>query len=134
MTITVRDDAERAALNALLAPLNAGSGDASGDFHLLTSGDAALATLNLSATAFQNATTVTGAAQAVSNSISNSATPTAGDIAKGQLRDRANSAVLSFSISESGGGGDMIVADVTIPGDAVAVSCSGITVTLNITN
>jgi hypothetical protein len=134
MTITVRDDAERAALNALLALLNAGSGDASGDFHLLTSGDAALATLNLSATAFQNATTSNGTAQAVSNAISNSGTPTAGTIANGQLRDKANSAVLAFSITATGGGGDMIVADAVIPGDAVAVSCSGITVTLNITN
>ena len=134
MTIAVRDDAERAALDAVLALINGGAGDATGDFELLTGANAQLAFLNFSATAFQGATTNGGVAQAVSNAISNSGTPTAGTIANGRFRDRANSAVVTFSISASGGGGDMIVADPVIPANATAVSCSSITVTMNITN
>lgn len=138
MTISVRDDAERAALDAVLALINAGSGDASGDFELLTGALATLASLNFtipgSGGAFQAASSNAGVAQAISNAIANSGTPNSGTIGAGRFRDRANSAVVSFSISAGGGGGDMTVADPVIPGNATAVSCSSITVTMNITN
>jgi hypothetical protein len=134
MTISVRDDAERAALDAILALINGGSGDATGDFELLTSGNSSLAVLPLSATSFAASTTVSNQAQAVSNAITNSGTPTPGTIGNGRFRDKANSAVVSFSISAGGGGGDMIVTDPVIPSNATAVSCSGVTVTLNVTN
>lgn len=141
MTISVRDDAERAALDAILALINSGSGDASGDFELLTGALSSLCSLNFTAPgsggAFQAATTPVspgGIAQAVSNAISNSGTPNSGTIGAGRFRDRANSAVISFSMSAGGGGGDMTVADPVIPGNATAVSCSSITITLNVTN
>jgi hypothetical protein len=134
MTISVRDDAERAALDAVLALINAGSGDASGDFELLTAGSSSLAVLPFSTTSFGAATTGGGIATATSNAITNSGTPTPGTIGLGRFRDKANSAVVSFSVSASGGGGDMIVTDPVIPSNATAVSCSGVTVTLNITN
>jgi len=141
MTISVRDDAERAALDAILALINGGTGDASGDFELLTSANGSLATLPFtipgSGGAFAAATTPVspgGVAAAVSNAITNSGTPTPGTIGNGRFRDRANSAVVSFSISASGAGGDMIVADPVIPSNATAVSCSSITVTMNVTN
>lgn len=137
MTISVRDDAERAALDAILALINGGSGDAGGDFELLTTGLSPLASLNFtipgSGGAFQAASSNAGVAQAVSNAISNSGTPTAGTIGAGRFRDRANSAVVSFSIGTVGNG-DMTVGDPAIPGNATAVSCSSITITLNVTN
>jgi len=134
MTISVRDDAERAALDAILALINGGSGDATGDFEVLTAALASLAVLALAATSFQAASSNAGVAQAVSNAISNSSTPTPGTIGNGRFRDKANSAVISFSMSASGGGGDMIVSDPVIPSNATAVSCSSITTTLNVTN
>jgi hypothetical protein len=134
MAISVRDDAERAALDAILALINAGSGDSSGDFELLTGASASLAVLPFSATSFAAATSNAGIATATSNAITNSGTPTPGTIGIGRFRDKANSAVVTFSISASGGGGDMIVTDPVIPSNATAVSCSGVTVTLNVTN
>jgi len=134
MTIVASDAAELAALNAVLALVNGGSGDATGDFELQTGAAASLAVLPFSATAFGNATTISNQASATSNAITNSGTPTAGTIGIGKFRDKANAAVYSFTISASGGGGDMIVTDPVIPANATAVSCSGVTVTLNITN
>jgi len=122
MTISVRDDAERAALDAILALINGGSGDATGDFEVLTAALASLAVLAFAATSFQAASSNAGVAQAVSNAISNSSTPTPGTIGNGRFRDKANSAVISFSMSASGGGGDMIVSDPVIPSNATAVS------------
>lgn len=134
MTISIRDDAERAALDSILTLVNGGSGDSSGDFELLTAGSSSLATLPFSATAFGASTSGGGIATATSNAITNSGTPTPGTIGLGRFRDKANSAVVSFSISAGGGGGDMIVTDPVIPSNATAVSCSGVTVTLNVTN
>jgi hypothetical protein len=134
MTINISDPAERAALDAILALINGGSGDATGDFELLTAGSSSLAVMNFSATAFAASSSNAGVASATSNAISNSGAPTAGTIGLGRFRDRANSSVVTFSISASGGGGDMIVTDPVIPANATAVSCSGVTVTLNVTN
>lgn len=120
----------------MLSFINAGSGDLTGDFELLTSANASLAVLPFRAAgnAFDAATAVGGVAQAVASSIQNSGTPTPGTIANGRFRDRANSAVITFSISASGGGGDMIVGDPVIPANATAVSASSITYTMNVTN
>lgn len=134
MTIAVDDATERAMLDAGLAMINGGSGDASGDFIVMSSIDTILATLAFSATAFAAATSAAGTATASSNAISNSGTPTAGTIAKAAFRDKANVQRWTFSVTASGGGGDMIVADPVIPANATAVTCSGITVTLNVTN
>lgn len=135
MAISVRQDGNKAALDAALALINAGSGDATGDFEVLTSANASLAVMTFSATSFAASTNGSGtSATATSNTITQSGTPTPGTIGNGRFRDKANSAVWSFSISAGGGGGDMIVTDPVIPSNATAVSCSGVTVTLNITN
>lgn len=104
-----------------------GSGDASGDFVLMTSADAILATLPFSSTAFAASAVVGGAVKASANAITNSATPTAGAIAKGAWRDRSNAAHFTFGIAVSGS--DMDIADVNIPGGTTAVTCSGLVVT-----
>lgn len=140
MTITVRADAARAALDAILALINAGSGDASGDFELLNSSNVSLTPTPMTfatPNAFAASSTPSGLiASAGSNAIGQSGTPLAGTntIANGRFRDKANSAVMSFSISAAAGGGDMTVTDPVIPSNATAVSCSGITVTLNVTS
>lgn len=134
MAISIRDDAERAALDAILALVSAGSGDASGDFEVLTAGSSSLAVIPFNTTAFGAASTSGGSATASGTFSGPSGTPTPGTIGLGRFRDKANSAVVSFSISASGGGGDMIVTDPVIPSNATAVSCSGVTVTLNVTN
>ena len=128
MAITLANGFKTAALDGGLAALNAGSGDPTGDLELLTAADASLAVLALSATAFAAATISGANAVAASNSIANSALPTAGTIAKGRLRNRANVPLISFAVSLSGAGGDMIIGDVVIPPGASTVSCSGITV------
>jgi hypothetical protein len=117
-------------LDAGLAKINAGTGDATGDFHLMTSGDAALATLPFNATAFAAATDVSGTATAVSNAISGSGSATAGTIAKGAFRDKANLNLFTFSIGTSGA--DMNFASVTIPSGTAQVTSSGVQVTLTI--
>ncbi len=133
MTISVTAAGTIGALDGLLAVINGGTGEASGDFSLFTAADALLATLPFSATAFAGATDVAGTIKAAANNITASATPTAGTIAKGQFRNKANAAVISFAISMSGGGGDMIITNTVIPGDATAVTCSGLEVSLALT-
>lgn len=136
MAISVRQDANKAALDAALAVINTGSGDLTGDFEVLYN-STSLAVMTFSSTAFAASTNGSGtSATATSNTITQSGTPTniPNTINVGRFRDKANSAVWTFSISAGGGGGDMVVTDPSIPSNATAVSCSGVTVTLNITN
>lgn len=131
MTITASDLAEIAALNAILALINGGTGDATGDFALRNAGATVLAALPFSATAFAAATTDgSGYASANSNAITSAASPTAGTISNGQFRDKANVSIVAFTITATGGGGDVEVADVVIPGGTTAISCSGVTMKL----
>lgn len=129
MAITIANGFKTGALDGGLAAINGGAGDPTGDLELLTVADASLAVLALSATSFAAATMSGANAVATANSIANSGAPTAGTIAKGRLRNKANTAILSFSVTLSGGGGDMIIGDVVIPPGATTVSCSGIAVT-----
>ena len=131
MALTIADAFERGALNGATATLNAGTTDASGDFRLLTSGDVELALLTFSATAFQNATSGGGLASAVSNTITKDTSITAGVIAKFQMRDRDNNAMLAGSVGTSGA--DLNVSNATIPGTATEVTCdAGLTLTLQL--
>jgi hypothetical protein len=128
MAITVTAAGRIGALDGLLDVIDGGSGDATGDFHLLTSADVALATLPFSNPAFAAAADVSGTVKAAANSITASGTPTPGTIAKGQFRNRANTSVIAFAVGASGS--DMNVADVVIPSGATSVTCSGIEVSL----
>lgn len=132
MAITVSMAGKIAALDALLDLIDGGSGDATGDFVVKNASGTALGTMTFSATAFAGATDGSTVATADSNTITGSSTPTPDDIASGAFRNKANTEVIAFAISESGGGGDMIVTSVTIPSDATSVTCDGVTVTLDI--
>ena len=129
MAITVSAAGKIAALDALLALLNAGG---AGKFVVKNGSGTSLATMTFSSTSFAGATNVGGNASADSNTITGSSTPTPDDMASGDFQNNASTSVIAFAISESGGGGDMIVSDVTIPSDATSVTCDGVTVTLDI--
>jgi hypothetical protein len=129
MAITLANGFKTAALDGGLAAINGGTGDTTGDLEFLSAADASLAVLAMNATAFA-ASTISGVnAVASSNAIAASGTPTPGTIAKGRLRNKANVAIISFSVSLAGGGGDMISGATVIPSGATSVSCSGITMT-----
>ncbi len=128
MTITLSNAFKTACLDGGLAKLNQGSPDGSGDLEFLDNADLSLAVLALNTTAFQPATINGSNAQASSNAISNSGTPTPGTITKGRLRDRSNIAHISFSVSLAGQGGDMTAGAVAIQPGATYVSCSGLVI------
>ena len=134
MAIVTSNAGNKAACDALLAVLNTGSTDAAGDFELLNN-TTSIATIAFNATAFGAATLATPSV-ATATFPAASGTPAVTNIAinKGRFRDRNNAAVISFDISASGGGGDMIVTDPNVPSNATAISCSGVTFSLNITN
>lgn len=118
------NETKAAALNGITALLN------SGQFRLLTSGDAELASMTFAGTAFGSAT-VASPSVATSNAIGADASVTAGDIAKFELR--TNGAATRISGSVGVGTGDIQVSSVTIPGTATSVSCpGGLTLTLNL--
>lgn len=129
MALTINDKFEVGALNGATATLNTGATDATGDFRLLTSGDVELANLTFSATAFQTAVPSGGLASALSNPITKDTSITAGTIAKFQLRDRDNVALVAGSVGTTGA--DLNVSDNVIPGTATEVTCTaGLTLTL----
>lgn len=132
MALTIATTFEIAALDAGLDLLDGGTpGDSSGDFRLLTSGDSQLAVLPLSNPAFLGATDVGGAASADSDSITADSSPSPGTIGKFQLRNRANSAIISGTVSMSSG--DLLVTDDEIPAEAVEVTCTGgLTITMSL--
>ncbi len=129
MAITLANGFKTGALDGALAAVNGGSGDPTGDLEFLSAADASLAVLNMAATSFAAATISGATAVATSNAIAPSGAPTPGTIAKGRLRNKANVPIISFSVSLSGGGGDMISGVTVIPVGATSVTCSGITMT-----
>jgi hypothetical protein len=125
MALTIANEFKKAALDGGAAVFN------SGDFRLLTSGDAELATLVFGATAFAAASTASPSV-AVSNAITADATPTDGTFTKFQLRTSGGSNRITGSVGV--GSGDLQVTDNVIPSGATEVSCSaGLTLTLQIT-
>ena len=125
MTISVANEFKAAALAGGLALLN------SGQFRLLTSGDAELANLTFASTAFGTPTTASPSV-AVSNAITADASITAGTIAKFELRTSGGATRISGSVGV--GTGDLQVTDNVIPGTATSVSCpGGLSISLQIT-
>jgi hypothetical protein len=118
-------------LNALTAQIDGGSGDANGDFELLTSGDVSLAVVQFGNPAFGTASG-SGPVTAVQSGsvITTTTTPTSGDIGKGRFRNRANTVVATFNVGV--GTGDLQVGSVTIGTGASSVDISGLTIQLTV--
>jgi hypothetical protein len=99
--------------------LDLGSGTASGRLEILTSGDVLLVSLPLSNPAFGAASTGTATASAITTT---NAT-VAGTAAKYNMVDRDDTIIFSGSVTESGGGGDLIITNTDINvGDPISVS------------
>jgi hypothetical protein len=95
-----------------------GSTDASADLQILTAADAVLVEFTLQNPAFGAASTGTITLAGVPLSANAGATGTA---AKGVIRDRDNANAVLFSVTASGGGGDVIATNTSI---ASGQSCS----------
>lgn len=127
MSLVIHDRLRRGALNGLLAELNVGTTDSSGDCRLLDSGDVELAQLTFSNPAFQASTSPGGSvAEAQSNAVSQDSTVTPGTFTKVQWRDRDNVVLVSGSVGIAGSGADLIVTDNVIPGGTSAVTSPGL--------
>ncbi|MFA5712416.1 hypothetical protein [Mycolicibacterium sp.] len=119
MALTHSTAVRNAATNAVVDLLDAGSADANGDLVFMTSGDAEVATLGLSATAFGAASSGT----ATANSIANDTSATGGTAALFKLQDKDNTEVLRGTVTASGAGGDIELSSTGIgAGDTVSVS------------
>lgn len=98
MGVTVGTAFRNAALDAGLALLNGGTGDASGDIFFTTSSDVGCATLPLSNPAFQ--ATVAGTATA--NTITPDTNAVGGTTTRAQFRNRANTEIFRCNVGISG--------------------------------
>lgn len=136
MTAIVADEVKRAMLDAGLARLDlpTSGGDSQADILITQSNDTSIATCNMSAPpCFGAAATASTITKAAANAISNSGTPAVNvDIGKLKLRNRSNTVLITFSVSESGGGGDIIVTDNTVPSNATSISISGLEITITL--
>ena len=103
--------------DAVVDAIDAGAG--SGTLELQTSGGAEVATLTFSSTAFGAASSGTATAAAITDDTD----ATGGVISQFQIKDSNGSLVISGSVSESGGGGDIIITSTSIgAGDSVSAS------------
>lgn len=100
----------------------------SGLIELQTSGDVEVATLTLNATAFDDAGSAGGNSDGVAtaNAITSDSSATGGTVAKGELQESDTTPRVLFSVTATGGGGDMEIPSVSI-GEASTVSCSALT-------
>lgn len=99
--------------------LDVGSTNAAAQVVIQTSGDVEVATLAMTNPAFGAAS----GGDAVANSITDDTSATGGTAAKGELQDRNESAVVDFSVTATGGGGDLELSSLTIgAGDTVSIS------------
>lgn len=121
---SIANEFKASALAGGLALLN------SGQFRLLTSADAELANLTFGSPAFGTPTTASPSV-ATANAITADSSVTAGVIAKFEFRTNGGATRISGSVGV--GTGDIQIGDTTIPGTATSVSCSGLTVSLQVT-
>lgn len=97
---------------------DAGTTNGTARFEFMTSGDVEVATCNMSNPAFGSPSTGTITANAISDDIN----ATGGTIALFRIIDRDEVEVFRGTVSESGGGGDVIITSVDIgAGDTVTV-------------
>ena len=109
MGVTVGTSFRNAALDAGLALINGGSGDATGDLMITNSSDTQVALLTFSATAF--AASVSGTATA--NAITSDTNAAGGSAARAQFRNKANAEIMRCNVAASGS--DINLSTVTIP-------------------
>lgn len=95
-----------------------GSADASADLQIQDSGDVVLVEFTLSNPAFGGAGSGSMSLAGVPIAATASATGTA---SKGRIRDRDNANAILFSVTASGGGGDVIASNTSV---AASQSCS----------
>ena len=117
--MTLTNTAKDAAVNAVVDLL-----DASGNCKFETSGDVEVATLPLSATAFEASSNGTAAA----NTITSDTSATGGTIAQVSFYTSGGTKIFEASCSLSGGGGDVICTSLSIgAGDTVGISSFTVT-------
>lgn len=100
----------------------------SGLIELQTSGGTEVATLTLNATAFDDSGSAGGNSDGVAtaNAISDDSSATGGTVAKGELQESDATSRVLFSVTATGGGGDMTIPSTSI-GAGSTVSCSSLT-------
>jgi hypothetical protein len=123
MALTITAECSKAAVDAVCALLNGG------DFKLMTSGDAELATPTFAGTAF-GAGTSANPSVATAAALTADSSPSAGTVAKIAMQTSGHAARISGSVGTSSG--DFQVTDNVIPGGAVSVNVTGLTVTLTL--
>lgn len=110
MAITHSLAARQASGDAVLALLNSGAADPSGDLRFLTGAAAEVAILPLSTPAFG---AVSGAGVATANAITPDTTTIAGTVDNFELRDLDNVVVISGTVGLVGSGADIELTSVT---------------------
>lgn len=118
MGLTFTDTCRNAIVAAVAALLNGGS------LQFQTSGNVAVGTLTLNATAF--ASPVAGVATA--NSIADDTNAVGGTIAKFLLKNSSGTEVLRGTVTTTGGGGDITGSTLLIP-SGETISITGLTMT-----
>jgi len=121
MALTHSTTIRNALADLVVDAIDSGSTDATGDLQFGTAGLAiVLATLTFSATAFGAAANGTATANAITADTNAAATGTAADF---RIRDLDNNEILSGSVSNVGGGGDIQLSSTNInAGDTVSIT------------
>lgn len=129
MALSYGNNYKTGGLDGALASLNLGSGQQSA-FNVYQSTTLLAGMPFTQSGAFTGSTILGGNAVANAAAISASSTPTPGTIDNGKFVDKSGVSQVAFTMSLSGGGGDMTVGAVVIPSNATSVTCSGVTVTM----
>lgn len=126
MAVTLATAARNAACDAIVALLNGGSGDATGDLAFSTSAPATLCVCNTSATAFGASSSGVATAAAISaGTVSGSSNPST--VALCLFRNKSNAEIFRCAVGTSGS--DINLSSVSVnDGDTITVSALTFTV------
>lgn len=119
MAVTHGMATRTAVADAVVDRIDLGSGTATGLLKILTSGDAVLVSLPMSNPAFGAASN----AVATADTITTTEATGAGTAAKFTIVDRDDAIIATGSVTETGGGGDLILTNTDINvGDPISIS------------